>query len=258
MKCFYFLVRREIPHTTNYGELLKLLENLGVKELQCLRAARNATYTSQRVIADFLNVLSSTIEEDILNKMRLSATISLMADESTTVSGTKELIVYGRCVKDGNPESHFLKMLKLEDGKADTIVAALTGYLGEAGISLYHVSRFGSDGAAVMIGSRAGVATQFKALNPALINVHCICHRLALAASQAAMEVDYLKKVKEVLTSLFHFYSNSAVRTAGLEHMQELLGDPTLHVKEAKDVRWLSYQKAVATIVRIYPSLIAI
>ena len=108
-----------------------------------------------------------------------------------------------------------------------------------------------------VIGSRAGVATQFKALNPALINVHCFCHRLALAASQAAMEVDYLKKVKEVLTSLFHFYRNSAVRTAGLEHMQELLGDPTLHVKEAKDVRWLSHQKAVATIVLIYPSLIA-
>ena len=64
--------------------------------------------------------------------MRLSATISLMVDESTTVSVTKELIVYGRCVRDGNLESHFLNMLKLEDGKANTIVAALTGYLGEA------------------------------------------------------------------------------------------------------------------------------
>lgn len=148
-------------------------------------------------------------------------------------------------------------MLKLEDGKADTIFAALTSYLSDIHISLSHVSSFGSDGAAVMIGSRAGVATCLKALNPALINVHCICHRLALAASQAAMEVNYLRKVKEVLTTLFHFYSNSAVRTAGLEHMQELLGDPTLHVKEAKDVRWLSHQKAISTIVRIYPSLIA-
>lgn len=95
MKCLHFLVKREIPHTTNYGELLKLLENFGVKELQCLRTARNATYTSQRVISDFLNVLSSTIEEDVINKMRLSSTISLMADESTTVSVTKELIIYG-------------------------------------------------------------------------------------------------------------------------------------------------------------------
>ena len=68
MKCLYFLIRREISHTTNYGELLKLLENLGVKELQCLRAARNVTYTSQRIIADFLNVLSSTIEEDNYTK----------------------------------------------------------------------------------------------------------------------------------------------------------------------------------------------
>ena len=68
MKCLYFLIRREISYTTNYGELLKLLENLGVKELQCLRAARNVTYTSQRIIADFLNVLSSTLEEDNYTK----------------------------------------------------------------------------------------------------------------------------------------------------------------------------------------------
>ena len=40
------------------------------------------------------------MEEDVINKMRLSSTISLMADESTTVSVTKELIVYGRCVKE--------------------------------------------------------------------------------------------------------------------------------------------------------------
>ena len=47
-----------------------------------------------------------------------------------------------------------------------------------------------------MIGSRAAVASQLKALNSALINVPCICHQLDLAASQAAMKVDYLRKVK--------------------------------------------------------------
>ena len=208
-------------------------------------------------VADSLNVISSVIEDNIISNMKKSNSIALMTDESTTISVTKELIIYGRSVVDGKLSSHFLKMLKIPDGKANTIVEALTKYIEDLKIPFSHVSSFGSDGAAVMIGSRSGVASQFKALNPALINIHCICHRLALAASQAAAEVDYLKKVKEVMVSLFYFYSNSAVRAAGLEQIQELLGDPQLKVKEAKDVRWLSHQKAVATIVRTFPSLIA-
>lgn len=48
------------------------------------------------------------MEEDIRNS------IALMADESTTVSVTKELIIYSWCVIDGNLSSHFLKVLKLE------------------------------------------------------------------------------------------------------------------------------------------------
>ena len=74
-----------------------------------------------------------------------------------------------------------------------------------------------------MIGRNSGVSTQLKALNPALINIHCICHRLALAAAQAAGEITYLNKVQEILAFL-----KSAVRTAGLKQIQELLGDPQL------------------------------
>ena len=55
-------------------------------------------------------------------------------------------------------------MVKLDDGKANTIVAAISGYLKEVHISLSHVSSFGSDGAAVMIGRNSGVSTQLKAL----------------------------------------------------------------------------------------------
>ena len=179
-----------------------MVEHLGSGSLHCLRVARNATYTSQWTIADFLQVISSVIEDDIIQKMRSSMTIGLMADESTFVSITKELVLYGRVVVDGKINS---KMVKLDDGKANTIVAAISDYLKEVDISLSHVSSFGSDGAAVMIGRNSGVSTQLKALNPALISIHCICHRLALAAAQAAGEITYLNKVQEILGSLFSF-----------------------------------------------------
>ena len=81
---------------------------------------------------------------------------------------------------------------------------------------------------------------------PFLVSHHCIAHRLALACGQSADEVAYLKRLKSVLDQLYHFYSYSAVHTAGLRSIQEVLDDPHLKITQAKDVRWLSHDKAVS------------
>ena len=49
-----------------------------------------------------------------------------------------------------------------------------------------NVSSFGSDVASVMTGSE-GVATHLKRLNSNIISIHCVAHRLALAAGQASV-----------------------------------------------------------------------
>ena len=78
-----------------------------------------------------------------------------------------------------------------------------------------------------------------------IISIHCVAHRLALATSQASQSIPYLCRFKEILSSLFYFYHNSAVCQAGLTAIQMILGDPVLRLKQAKDVRWLSHQAAV-------------
>ena len=53
---------------------------------------------------------------------------------------------------------------------------------------------------------------------PLLTSIHCVCHRLALAAAQAGSDVPYIRdKFKPTLSQLFHFYHNSSVRMSGLE-----------------------------------------
>ena len=44
---------------------------------------------------------------------------------------------------------------------------------------------------------------------------------------------------------------------AGLHAIQEVLDSPTIKLKQAKDVRWLSYDAAIAAIIRTLPALIA-
>ena len=47
-----------------------------------------------------------------------------------------------------------------------------------------------------------------------LLNVHCICHRLALACGDANDHVSYIKVVGKILVQLWSFFKNSAKRSA--------------------------------------------
>ena len=102
----------------------------------------------------------------------------------------------------------------------------------------------------------SGVATRLHNSNQFLVAVHCVAHRLALACSQAGQNVPYVQKFKKSMTTLFWFFQASAVRTAGLKAIQELLDSPTLKLKEAKDVRWLSHDQAVQTLRRTLPAVL--
>jgi hypothetical protein len=89
-----------------------------------------------------------------------------------------------------------------------------------------------------------------------LVAHHCIAHRLALACGQSANEITYLKRFKSVLDQLYRFYSNSPVRTAGLRAIQEVIDDPMLKLTQAKDVRWLSHERAVSHLRQCLKSVI--
>ena len=43
---------------------------------------------------------------------------------------------------------------------------------------------------------------------------------------------------------------------ARLHTIQEILNDPIIKLREAKDVRWLSHEHAIKAVIRILPSLI--
>lgn len=113
----------------------------------------------------------------------------------------------------------------------------------------------GSDRASVMLGARGGVLKLLKDRVPFLAAHHCIAHRLALACGQSADEI-YFKRFKGVLDQLNRFYSNSAVRTAGLRAIQEVLDDLHLKLTQAKDVRWLSHERAVSHLRQCFMSVI--
>ena len=145
-----------------------------------------------------------------------------------------------------------MQICEIRDGKAETFVAKVCQICDELQLDLQKLCGLGSDGASVMLDVCGGVSTLVKQQTPFLVANHCIAHRLALACGQAANEIPYLKRFKDILDQLYRYYENSAVRTAGLRAIQKVLNDPHLKLTQAKDVRWLSHEKTVSNLRRCF------
>ena len=255
----YFLNKREIPHTTNFLPLVELCKSLGATYLADIVVGGNAKYSSERFMQEIIQALAEVVSKNIIIALQASPFFSLCIDETTDMSVTKQLIVYCRYIAaaEGDVKTSFMHIAALPDGKAVTIANKIHELCVEVQLDLQKFCGLGSDGASVMLGNRGGVSTLLKQKTPFLVANHCIAHRLALACSQAANEIPYLKRFKDILDQLYRYYQNSPVRMSGLNSIQEILNDPHLKLLQAKDVQWLSHGKAVANLRKCLPSVIA-
>ena len=181
-----------------------------------------------------------------------------MTDESTHIAVLKQLVLVARYLTEGGVRTSFLHIRDIHtcNGTAETIEAALLQSLTDKGLIITRLRGLGSDGAAVMTGRVTGVATRLKAHSPRMISVHCVNHRLALAAAHAADGIPYLQHFKSILQTLFFFYQHSAVCMASLHAIQEVLNDHSIKCKLAKDVCWHSHDMAIKAVIRTLPSLL--
>ena len=107
-----------------------------------------------------------------------------------------------------------------------------------------------------MTGRHNGLGVKLKQLNNILIQVHCVAHRLNLAASQASKDIDYLERYKGQINSIYKFYSNSDVRYDKLREIQQLVHEKVKRVVEPSSVRWLSVKVCVKMIFECFDSLV--
>lgn len=99
-----------------------------------------------------------------------------------------------------NAKTAFMKIVDLFNGTIDT---ALLEYLESKNLPLAKRTSLGTDGAKVMTGRINGVGARLKRCQPMLTGIHCVCHRLALAAAQAGKDVTFIDKRFNVTALLF-------------------------------------------------------
>ncbi len=253
MSCVYFLAKEEIAHMTKYKPLLELLSFLGLPFLNNLHKGDNATSTSHRIIEEFLSVLGDSVRSSLVVKLQKSPCYGIICDETTDLSTSKQLIIYIKAITYDNntptTDTFFLAMRQLHEANADSVSQCLKDTLSEHGLQLSNCIGLGSDGASVMTGAHNGVSAQLKLMQPALISIHCVAHRLALAVIQAANKVGAVHKFKNYINSLFVYFHGSAKCQGRLAETFEVLENrPALKLRKPADTRWLACDEAVQII----------
>ena len=74
---------------------------------------------------------------------------------------------------------------------------------------------------------------------------HCIAHRLHLAAEDATKQVSYFTKYKEIVKSIYNFFSNSYKRWYQLKQIQENSEYSDLNILNIIETRWLSQANVI-------------
>ena len=237
MKCVYFMIK-QCYASSGYGDFVDFIGYMNCPDIDQLNCGDNATYTSVDIAYEFQDSIAAVIYSSLEKSLLNSPCISLLADNSTDISVAKKL-VYARAVNtDFRPLTMFLENVYVTDGnfgKAETITQALIDLLQRKNSSIDSVFGLGSDGAAVITSKKQGVTGKLLNLNPKLINVHCIAHRLALAEN-----VLYLKEFQEMLTSLYYYFKKSAVRNKKLREIQKF--SMSLHSDVKKSMLFAGYR----------------
>ncbi|CAI7796802.1 unnamed protein product, partial [Closterium sp. NIES-53] len=112
--------------------------------------------------------------------------IGLSCDESTDRCRGKNLIIYVTYIRDGAVVTEFFALLTVDRADAASLVGLLLSHVNAVGIDLRRITGISTDWASVMVGSKNGLVARLRTRIPHLVSCHCIAHREALAAKDAA------------------------------------------------------------------------
>ena len=206
------------------------------------------TYQNDKACKTFTHYIAEVYRRELAGQIKQTKFISLMIDGATDSAVMEEELMYVRFVVDGEVCMRFVGIANVDKPDAAGIVAAMdTMCKTYLGINLdplaAKLAGFGSDGASVMMGVRAGVQAKLKEKQGNLFVVHCMAHRLELAFKDFLKTVPAFQQLDRVLLNLYLFYHDSTVRRAMLKLSYDSLGEKNLIPTRVGGTRWLPHLK---------------
>ena len=176
---------------------------------------------SEPVLRKMLLLIAKTIINDVIEKIKEGGYFGFLTDEVTDISNVCQLVSFVKYFDNdkGKADTVFLNVSDLlsfsetSSPDANAIVNCIEKRFEKLTMEIKKLVALLSDGASVMTGEKGGVAALLrKEFVPTMINVHCICHRLALACGDTGDDYKFVQDVEENLLLLWAFFKNSSKR----------------------------------------------
>lgn len=249
----YYISKYNRPFD-DYSKLIELQHLNGLN----IGTTLHFRYSSTMIISHIADKIKTKIVQHI---MATASKISILIDESTTVSSLSGMVVYVKAsILNSEPIFIFLDLVELKSQTASNIVSQLIECLYTSGFTenflVEHWVLFVTDGASVLLGKRNGVAIRLKEKYPLIFSWHCLNHRLELAVGDTLNDITATNHFKLFLDSLYTLYSRFPKNQVELKEHCKSLNKIFLKIGKVLDVRWIASSfRTISVIWKIYPAL---
>ncbi|XP_064421760.1 E3 SUMO-protein ligase KIAA1586-like [Latimeria chalumnae] len=252
----YYLAQNDRPYSDHFG-LLELQNENGVD----MGIGLHSRYSA----AEIIDHIATEMRKKICQHIKvIKGKISILIDESTSLSSKTALVVYLKCESDKKDDPHFmfLDLIELPDQKADTIAKYLLECLQKHGFDDFYLKQnlvaFASDGASVMLGTKSGVAKRLMEQYPDGIIWHCLNHRLELAVGDSVTEVSGVNHFHSLMDKLYSVYNRSPLNQRQLAECAAELEQQISKIGRILSTRWVASSfQTVSAVWRNYEALCA-
>ena len=236
-----YKVAKENQSFHNFESEIALQELNGIEMGRILHSTNACINVVNHISCEMRKKLAKEI-------VRSDNKISLIIDESTTLSQKSTLIVYIRvCLADSgmnSPVNVFLDLVELESVTAKGVFDCLLNCLNSYGITEEFLKKnlvcLACDGAAVMLGCKSGVKKLLKEKFPSVLVWHCTNHRLELSVGDTVKQVSGINRFKAFIDKLYVLYHDSPKNSRELQICANLLEAELLKIGRMLSTRWVA------------------
>ncbi|CAI7818639.1 unnamed protein product [Closterium sp. NIES-54] len=141
------------------------------------------------------------------------------------------MIIFATFIRENRVVTEFLALLTVEKCDAASLLYVFVSHLHALGIELAKISGMSTDGASVMMGSKNGLVARLRLRIPHLVSSHCIAHREALAAKDAADAFPEFNMVDGLIRQVAEYLDRSSPWHQRFLELQELFTATNLELQ---------------------------
>ncbi|KAH6927071.1 hypothetical protein HPB50_026683 [Hyalomma asiaticum] len=196
-----------------------------------------------------------------MGKQLKGSSYSLMVDESTDISTTKQLCIVVRFLNSAENKiaTTLLDLVELSDGTAQTLHDTVVKTLDKHGLPVKNCLGLCTDGANSMSGNHNSLFSRLREDNKELVLVKCACHSLDIVASKSMEAIP--SAVEHLVRETYSFFAHSSCRQGAYKGLYASLSaddesaEPPPKLLSLSQARWLAIADCIERILGQYQVL---